>query len=105
MEKPQGAERRKHRRVPFIQEVIVEGVGTIRCSEISVGGMYIETVAIFQQGSTINLRFKLANKDAQPIQVNAEVRYIHEGVGIGVLFLNLPPEDHQRIDALVQQTP
>jgi Tfp pilus assembly protein PilZ len=90
-------ERRKTKRVPFVQEIEVVGVGMPRCSDIGTGGLYLETVQVFPVGTQLALRFKLHDTDEQPIEVQARVLYMHEGIGIGLGFVDLNSGDRARI--------
>ena len=96
-------ERRQHKRIAFIQEVKVHLIGSLRCSDLSVGGMFLETVQSYGAGTTIELRFKLNDSDEYPIDVQARVVYLYQGIGVGLCFLNLKPEDRQRIEKFVQE--
>lgn len=96
-------ERRQHKRTPFIREVEVVGIGMFRCSDLSISGMYRETVHAFPLGTVVDLRFKLRDTDKHPIMVQAEVLYIHEGVGVGLGFVNLDLEDHEKIVRFLEQ--
>lgn len=92
---------RRHRRIPFHQEVEVVGVGVRRCTDISVGGLFLETVQSFATGERLHLRFKLTDGKDDPIDVTAVVRYAQEPVGAGVAFKDLAPEDVRRLEAFV----
>ena len=94
---------RQNKRVSFIKEIEVVEVGIQRCSDISIGGLYLETVHHFPMGTLIDLRFKLHDADEHVIQVQARVLYVHEGVGIGLGFVNLNPDDHVRITKFIEQ--
>ena len=94
-------ERRSYKRIPFIQDVVIEGVGSRRCSDISVGGMYLETVSAFSEGETFKIRFSIPDGDARPIETEARVLYVHHNVGAGIVFLNMKPEDEERIKKFV----
>ena len=94
---------RKHKRALFIQDVSLEGVGAARSADISAGGMYIESVATFQEGANVTLEFKLNDTDEHPIKSHARVKYVHEGVGMGLAFTDISTEDQKRIDTLVHQ--
>jgi len=98
-----GSERRQDRRIPFIKEVEIVGLGMRRCSDLSVGGMYIETVASFPAGAVFDVRFKLQDTDAHPIQVQAKVQYEHQGMGIGLGFINLSPENREKIQKFIDR--
>jgi hypothetical protein len=63
--------------------------------------MFIATPEVFMKGSVLDLKFRLFNDD-QPIAVKAEVRYVQEGVGMGVHFTNLKAEDRERIKKFIK---
>ena len=96
-------ERRSARRVHFIQDVIVEGLGTRRCSDLSMGGMYLETPVSFPIDTIVDLQFKLPGKDESPVKAKTRVVYIHEGVGLGLVFVELSQNDRERIQKFVEQ--
>lgn len=90
-------ENRKDPRTPFVAQVqsdVETFLGLSR--DISVGGMFIKTDVPFAEGSSLKLRFNL--NDGGPIViVTCEVRYVVKGIGIGLRFLDLLPQDRQRI--------
>jgi hypothetical protein len=90
-------ERRIEKRVSFIKEIEIVGIGMRRCSDLSIGGMYLETVAIFPEGTILDLRFKLDDSKEESIRVQARVSYVHSGMGVGVRFINLSPTDTVKI--------
>jgi c-di-GMP-binding flagellar brake protein YcgR len=93
---------REHKRVRFIKEVEVVGVGMHRCSDLSPGGLYLETVHEFPVDSVMTVRFKLRDTDEQAIKVTARVLYIHEGVGVGLSFVDLSPHDREKIEKFIK---
>lgn len=103
MVEPGQEERRRNKRVHFVKEIEVVGVGIRRSTDLSVGGMYLDTHEHFPQGSHIELRFKIHDTDPQPIQVHARVLYVHDGVGIGLGFVDLKSEDQVKIKKFVQE--
>jgi len=96
-------ERRRSRRIPFIQDAVVEGVGPRRLSDLSLGGVYLESSVSFPVGTEVDIRFKLNEADDREVQVKARVLYIHDGVGMGLSFINLPPEIAEKIKKIVEQ--
>jgi len=96
-------ERRKHRRAPFIKEIEVIGLGTFRSSDISIGGMYLESMQDFPPGTLLDLQFKLHDSDEKPISVQARVLYSQPSVGLGMDFVNISTEDRERILKFVEQ--
>jgi c-di-GMP-binding flagellar brake protein YcgR len=94
------SERRKHKRISFIKDMEV-GEGLRRSLDLSVGGMYLETVSNFSVGSILDLRFKLKETDHHIIQTRAKVLYEHTGIGIGLCFMTLSSEDRENINQFV----
>jgi len=97
------AEKRKDKRISLIQEIECEGeAGTFqkRLADISYGGMFIDTLTAFAPGTIITVRFRLANSD-KPVVVTARVLYVQDKIGTGVKFLDLKPEDKDKIRELI----
>lgn len=97
-----GDERRKHKRVSIFQEMYFGDRSVRRMDDISEQGMFIATPDVFMIGSVLDLKFRLFNDD-QPITVKAEVRYVQEGVGMGVHFTDLKTEDRERIKKFIKR--
>ena len=95
-------EKRRHRRVKILQDIHFGHRGQRRVDDFSEEGMFIATPAGYLPESVLDLKFRLFNDD-EPIEVQAEVRYVQEGVGMGVRFLNLKPEDRKRIKKFVDR--
>lgn len=94
--------KRKYPRKPFVAQVEHEA-GTILgvSSDLSVGGMFIRTKEPLPEGSELRLRFYL---NGGPIVIaTAQIRYVIQGMGIGVQFLDLSPADRSRVDAYVSR--
>jgi hypothetical protein len=100
MEMPRN-ERRKSKRTHFIKEIEVVGVGVRRCSDIGMGGLYLETVSSFPAGSLLKIRFKLDDTDERPIEVQVRVQYAHDGMGMGLTFIDLSPENREKIKKFI----
>ena len=64
---------------------------------ISTKGMFINTGAVFPEGSVLKLRFRLARTGTR-IAARCEVRYCLVGVGVGVEFVDLPTECARAIE-------
>lgn len=94
-------ERRHSERVLFCNEVDVVGYGPRRSSDLSSGGMFIETIAAFPKGTVLELRFKVQEHEPEPIRVKARVLYSANGIGVGVEFLDLLPQDRDRIERVL----
>ena len=65
---------------------------------ISPRGMFISTGVAFPEGSILKLAFRLARTGTR-IVARCEVRYCLDGAGLGVEFVDLPPESARAIEA------
>ncbi len=89
---PSGAQHRRFVRVPFNREIDVVGsLGGNRASDISMGGIYLETRSAWRVGDTVDLNFRLRPAEP-PIHVSARVVYVDPGVGAGLDFIDPPAE-------------
>jgi hypothetical protein len=100
-------ERRQHPRSSFATEIWLgqDGIFTRtdeRLASLSISGAFIETRQVYAPGSILNLRFKLSPL-SDFITCTVTVRFSQGGKGFGVEFLDLSPEDWQRIKSFVEQ--
>lgn len=68
----------------------------VRVPDISPQGMFVNTPQAFNVGSSVRVRFRLGSS-GRFIHAGAEVRYCLPGVGIGVEFVDIRPEDRTAI--------
>jgi hypothetical protein len=99
-EKPPGL--RSSPRVHSLREITISYEGhneqiVIKPPNLSTRGMFINTARTFPEGAVLNLRFALLLTNAE-IRTRCEVRYCRPGVGVGVEFIGLTPEDQQAIE-------
>jgi hypothetical protein len=87
--------------VLFCNEVEIVGYGPRRSADLSAGGMFIETIAAFPRETVLDLKFKLGDSDTAPVMVQARVRYVANGIGVGVEFMDLASDDRLRIERLL----
>lgn len=85
-----GEKKRRKERVLIVQEVEINGDASGQAIDLSTEGMYITTHGRFEKNETMNLRFRL---EKRLIEVAAKAVYLHEGVGMGVRFIGLKPDD------------
>ena len=99
-------ERRTHPRIDFDSEVWLGQDGlftrtTERLSTVSIGGAFIETgQGGFAEGAILGLRFTLGSTF---INTTVIVKHVYPGQGIGVQFLDISPEDRNRLDIFIQE--
>ena len=97
--------RRKHTRLSFKTEIWLGREGVFGrtdevISSLSIGGASIQSSQAFAPGTLLSLRFKLS-RDADFISCTAVTRYIIGGCRVGLEFLDLSPEDRQRIKSFI----
>jgi hypothetical protein len=87
-------EKRRALRSGLLIEVQYEGLGThaqTRIADISLTGVFVETLSPPPVGSPVNLAFSLPG--GYRMEVEGIVRHIQHGIGMGVEFTQLKPED------------
>lgn len=68
----------------------------VRPPDLSASGMFISTTRAFPEGAVLDLRFRLWHTGAE-IATRCEVRHCMPGVGVGVEFVGLSPDDARSI--------
>lgn len=68
----------------------------VRAPDISPRGMFIHIPQHFPEGAVLKLEFRLS-RSGHTVKTRAEVRYSLPGVGIGVEFVDISPDDEQAI--------
>jgi len=68
----------------------------VRPPDLSPTGMFVNTHNELPEGAVLKLKFRLARTGIL-IHVRGEVRYCLRGVGVGVQFLDLSPDDRLAI--------
>lgn len=106
-------EKRLYPRVPIRTQVVFEnedseGVLYFFSTDISAGGLFIESDMPIKLGTQVFLRFNLTPQ-TKPIQATGEVvrvmRDEKDGkVGIGVRFIYIHPLDRQLINEFIART-
>ncbi len=69
----------------------------IRAPDISPRGMFIHIPRHFPEGAVLKVEFRLT-RSGHTVHARSEVRYCLPGVGIGVEFVEISPEDAQAIE-------
>lgn len=95
---------RRAPRVTLATEILCSGeAGSARSSagDLSVGGMFVELTRLpFRPRDIVKIAFALPGS-ADRIEARSEVRYIQEGIGMGVQFLEIRPADLERVARFV----
>ena len=102
---PNSDNRKVHLRVmSFHLDPVFEGAtdhAPVHPPDLDTHGMFINTPDHLPVGSVMQLQFRLALTDVE-IAVEANVRHVVEGFGVGVEFVNLSPEAEHAIERELQ---
>ena len=90
--------KRKQERLP--SNIVLKINNSILCNafDISEGGMYVLTDQSFKPGTVIKISLLFRE---EIIEIQSKVNYCHEGVGIGIMFIDLDNEMKDKIKELV----
>jgi len=94
-------QRKRQRKQERIQcNIVLKINNSILCNafDISAGGMYVLTDQPFKPGAVIKISL-LFRKEI--LEIQSKVKYCHEGVGIGIMFIDLDNELKDKIKELV----
>lgn len=95
-------DRRQHKRVPAVIDVIWEGASgghEARTSDLSVAGCFIDTIGQASPGETIKFKLRLP---AGQLVLKGEVMYAYPPAGFGVRFTSIPPTDQKQLEWLIK---
>lgn len=66
--------------------------------DVSVGGIFVGTQEPLRMGTRLNIRFNLDDNGPAVVAVG-EINFAVEKLGMGIRFVELSPEDRQRIES------
>lgn len=93
---------RKYHRVPFREDITVDGTKMCTSMDISEGGIFISAIQIFEENSILELSIPFKG---DKLKVKARVVYIQPGIGIGLEFTDLSDEQKKSIKELIESLP
>ena len=71
----------------------------VRVSDLSTGGCYVDSIAPVQPDEAVCLRLVLPNDSTETLY--GTVVYVHYGIGFGVQFDEMTPEQRTILEQLV----
>lgn len=100
-------DRRKYARHSCRIEALVTDEGTAtrlpaRVTDISLSGCYVEMLSPLPLGSLVELTL---NPGGTTLQISGKVRMSQMGMGMGVAFTGMSPEDFEKLRQLAPPTP
>ncbi|MDH4100479.1 MAG: response regulator [Nitrospirota bacterium] len=93
---------RKAERFVIRVEVLINNAIMGHALDISETGMFVHSHIMCQAGKTVSTQFSLEEGDP-PLTVTAEVRHARSGVGMGMRFVNLLPDEIARIRQFIEK--
>lgn len=98
-------DKRRYRRAKLITQVKCEALDREELAvtrDVSVGGMFLNEKKPFPSKSVVNLAFRL-DPTAPLLTCQGEVVYSINGVGMGVMFTDVPAEVRQALEKFVDE--
>ena len=92
-----GPERRVQTRYPFTASADVYELRSQtrlngRCSDLSVGGCYVDTLSPLAVGAVVRIRLV---RDSRAFEAAAVITYAHTSMGMGLAFTGMKREDQE----------
>jgi hypothetical protein len=97
------ADKRRDERVSLPLEARCEGLSgkyTARLSDVSIGGCYVETLALVAVGERI--RFEIQLPTGRWLPLHGEVVYHQQNLGFGVRFTELSELDREMLAHIIE---
>lgn len=101
------AHKRKHPRAPILTQVEARAqqfTSLGRATDISIGGLFIQTPETLKEGSTVIVRFYVP-PDFRTIEAAGRVVRVEAGKSMGIAFLGLMEEHKRKILDYIQSHP
>jgi hypothetical protein len=99
-------ERRLASRIMFVASVEAEEIAngitlSARTSDVSVHGCYLDTLNPFSPGTRIRVHLTKGNETFDSLGV---VTYAHQGMGMGVAFMEISPEARAIVQGWISES-
>jgi hypothetical protein len=98
-------EKRQHRRAKLVTEVRCDALGRadlLLTRDVSVGGMFVTAKNPFPADSEVALSFRLRAGDP-PVSSRGKVVYSIQGMGMGIVFVDLSQDVRQALQKFVDE--
>lgn len=95
-----GIEHRKQKRIPFKQQILINNSIMVNAIDITEGGLYVHTGRMFPSGSILDTSFFIGK---HPVNLKAKVQHCQEGIGMGLEFVDLNPEQKAALKSLLTE--
>lgn len=92
-------DRRKYERFPFREDIQIDGSRMCTSMDISEIGLYISAMQSYENNNVIDVAIPFKGGK---LTVKAQVRHCQPGIGMGVMFVDLTPEQKADIKELIE---
>jgi hypothetical protein len=92
---------RKCERIPFVEDIMIDGTGWVRSGDISEEGIYISSLHALKRDSVVELTIPIKQ---EKLTVKAKVQFCDKMVGFGLRFIDLSEEQKTKIKELIKST-
>lgn len=89
---------RKQERITCSLDVEVDGSLICKAFDISEGGLFVYTDRCINPGSVVKVSLVFGT---EKIEIKSRVKHIHEGVGMGLMFIDLDDALKTKIKKLI----
>lgn len=96
MDNQEREERRKCKRYPFKEDIVIDGIAKAYSINICEAGMFVCTLHPLEKGSIINITI------GSTFTVKAEVNNYQPGIGMGIEFIDLNHNQKIMIRKLIE---
>jgi hypothetical protein len=98
---PSRAERRAAPRYDFLALVEAAETAGVMCiqgrlRDVSTKGCYVNTPSTFPAGTTLQV---VISRDGETFRSNSKVVYVHEGIGMGLVFVDAANEQLETLNS------
>jgi Tfp pilus assembly protein PilZ len=90
-------ENRKCQRIPFVEDIMIDGTSWVRSADISEEGIFISSLQALKRDSVVELTIPIGK-----LKVKAKVQFCDKMVGLGLRFIDLSEEQKTKITELVE---
>lgn len=91
-------EQRRHQRVPFVADVVLDGSRRCTSSDISEGGIYISDILASEEGAVVDVTIPFRGKE---LTVRGKVRHYQPGIGVGIMFVDLDDAQREKLHDMI----
>ena len=89
---------RAHERVFLIKDIFLDGTMPCISADICESGLFVSTMQYFKTDDIVKVTIPLEN---ERLTLKAEVKYCHQGIGIGIMFIDMDDRQKEKIKEFI----